>query len=519
MSTQERVAMPMEMTPMLRKVVQKARSIIKDILGEYDPDEHFDSCKFSTRATLGNPLRDSYLDAKLGGTKATDFTASLSGSLHHKEWFVSTFLAAEPVLRGIYREKYGEFYPDPVVSSDDAPALNTTHVPKAWDKLRTITPNTTIGSFISYGLGKLIERRLKERARLNIKRLQFKHREYAKEASVTLKSVTADMSAASDSFGADLVNMLLPRAWYRAVSFGRVPRVKIGQSFCSLSSFMAMGIGFTFPLQTLLFYALLKAIQELTGIYGLISVYGDDLIYPTRMHKYVSSILPRLRLVLNQDKTFVDHDFRESCGGDYYRGVDVRPCSPEGTGVELAKLPYVAECYKLINNLLRRWDRAELATTLSFLEREVLRTGNSLFVVPSDAPDFSGIRQDRPFDCPPNSSVPLWDAQKQGWVFKALRYCPRDRLITDERFYYWDWHREARFVDRFGETSWSPFSESTETFRLIKSIPKRYVKVYRNGRRKTFRVLDPVCDDRQRGHYRVADCCGFTTETEKNCEA
>jgi len=88
-----------------------------------------------------------------------------------------------------------------------------------------------------------------------------------------------------------------------------------------------MGNGFTFELETLIFYAIVKAAQQLEepGYYSL--VYGDDIICYDRHYASVVSALELFGFVINEDKSFYGEDqpIRESCGKHYYMGLDITP--------------------------------------------------------------------------------------------------------------------------------------------------------------------------------------------------
>jgi len=135
--TQERVSTPLNLRFIDRLVVQRARSIVSKILGDYDSEEHMNLCKFSSNATVGSSLHRSYLDTKLAGP--------LSSSPAHKTWFCDHYLPTDPLLMRIYNSVG--------FAVEECECLTVTNVPKAWDKLRSITPNTTIGSFLYCWVG------------------------------------------------------------------------------------------------------------------------------------------------------------------------------------------------------------------------------------------------------------------------------------------------------------------------------------------------------------------------------
>jgi hypothetical protein len=87
-----------------------------------------------------------------------------------------------------------------------------------------------------------------------------------------------------------------------------------------------MGNGYTFALETLIFYSLAWSTCVALGLpTSDVSSYGDDIIVPTGAYNALIGVLKCLGFVPNREKSFGDGPFRESCGKDYFRGIDVRP--------------------------------------------------------------------------------------------------------------------------------------------------------------------------------------------------
>jgi hypothetical protein len=95
-----------------------------------------------------------------------------------------------------------------------------------------------------------------------------------------------------------------------------------------------MGSALCFPIESMVFYtiALTAIIEKLNLPFTYNSViqakkyvwvYGDDIIVPVDYVSPVISSLEALGLKVNTGKSFWRGAFRESCGGDYYAGVDV----------------------------------------------------------------------------------------------------------------------------------------------------------------------------------------------------
>ena len=359
-------------------VLQSARKIIKQILYGFDPEHAEEAFCFSTRATKGNTARDAYLDHKLADP--------ITGSPEHIKWF-KCHLRREGYLSSVL----AECSPTGEPCFEVCTSLDLIEVPKSFKSWRLISPNTLIGSYYTYGLGSVLVRALKE-AGINIATAQFKHRKLAQKASRTRELVTADLTSASESFLWTLIRRLMPYKWLRALDLGRLRSYIYKGRRYHYCSFMAMGIGFTFPLQTLLFYAISKAVCDLLKVKGTVSVYGDDLIYPRPAHRVISTVLQDLGMTLNKDKTFVETNFRESCGGDYYHGVDVRPYSYEGTSARLGRKRYEAFLYQIVNGLQERWPLESIPITTGMLREEFAKIATLICRVPPSFPDDSGWR-------------------------------------------------------------------------------------------------------------------------------
>jgi len=93
-----------------------------------------------------------------------------------------------------------------------------------------------------------------------------------------------------------------------------------------LEMFSSMGNGFTFELESLLFYATALVVAErLQADISKVSVYGDDIIVPVECVTLLSKTLRTMGFQQNVDKSFSSGPFRESCGHDYYKGQNIRP--------------------------------------------------------------------------------------------------------------------------------------------------------------------------------------------------
>lgn len=155
---------------------------------------------------------------------------------------------------------------------------------------------------------------------------QTKNKTLARLASITGEEATLDLSNASGNIATMLVSHLVPYDWFSALDTCRTPVCTMpDNSERKLAEFSSMGNGFTFPLQSLIFWALVKSACEHHGFSGVVSVYGDDIICPAGAIDVVKRLFDAVGFTLNTEKSFATGPFRESCGGDYFHGVNVRP--------------------------------------------------------------------------------------------------------------------------------------------------------------------------------------------------
>lgn len=151
---------------------------------------------------------------------------------------------------------------------------------------------------------------------------QTRNQSLAKLGSLTGALATLDLSNASNTLSRELVYHLLPIDWALRLDQIRTDLVSYKGKVYELEMFSSMGNGFTFQLETLIFYALAHACANEDPS---TSVYGDDIIVRTEAVPLLTEVLTTCGFILNKEKSFVEGPFRESCGRDYYSGISVRP--------------------------------------------------------------------------------------------------------------------------------------------------------------------------------------------------
>ncbi len=201
-------------------------------------------------------------------------------------------------------------------------------VPKNAKTDRGIAVEPMLNSMFQLGIGDYISRRLLHSG-VDLQD-QTKNQRLALVGSLTGELATLDLSSASDTISRELVFHLLPIDWALLLDSYRTGTMRYEGFRIHLQKFSSMGNGFTFPLESLIFYSLAFASCE--AVLGRsphcdeISVYGDDIIVPSKVYSFLTRILTFCGFEVNTEKSFSSGPFRESCGKDYLSGIDIRPC-------------------------------------------------------------------------------------------------------------------------------------------------------------------------------------------------
>lgn len=218
-------------------------------------------------------------------------------------------------------------------------------VPKDAKILRTIIKEGSLNTMIQLSIGDYMTKRLA--AFGTDLRDQTVNQRHALRGSLDGSLATLDLSSASDTISTELVYNLLPIDWALLLDHARSSTVLLDGEPLALEKFSSMGNGFTFPLESLIFWALSSSAAD----DGFASVYGDDIVVSTPSVTKVMRLLEICGFTINVKKSYWTGPFRESCGVDYLRGIDIRPYYQK-------KLLSPVELFRLHNFYVRNGDTA-----------------------------------------------------------------------------------------------------------------------------------------------------------------
>lgn len=246
---------------------------------------------------------------------------------------------------GVVNYRYADSH-DPVRSSPHVvKSARQTLVPKTMSRPRVIVMEPTALQYMQQALMIELVEAIERHTSLIGFTDQELNRSLARQGSVTGRLATIDLSEASDRvtyLQAASVLSVFPNLW-EALDATRSSEVELanGHGKRPINKFASMGSAVCFPVEAMVFaVAVFVAIQRhhrkvdplfrLTPSFikqfeGRMRVYGDDIIVPVEYLPEVRRVFSLLGWVINERKSFSRSSFRESCGGDYWRGYDVTP--------------------------------------------------------------------------------------------------------------------------------------------------------------------------------------------------
>jgi len=359
-----------------------AKSFIDDTLrfgpDITDPSSWLDECDFGPGASVsaaGNSFLHKVGSGRLSCTDAFLYSVYLESIKGSKTW-----LTAEKLRR----DAFGH----PLVVSGSKLCF----VPKTSRISRTICTEPSLNMFLQKGLSSCLKRCLNRSISIDLRDQQFRNKRLARIGSRTGEYSTIDLTSASDTISLEIVKYLFPADVFAWLDAARSPRTTLPDGrVLDLHMISSMGNDYTFPLQTMIFSAIAFGVYKVLGIPilkpsktsdGNIGVFGDDIIVRGIAFNLMCRSLEAAGFIVNKSKSYNVGLFRESCGGDYFDGHNVR-------GVYCKTLRSTHAKYSLINRL-NAWSASleiPLYNTMSLLLESV-----RFLPVPAFESDISGVK-------------------------------------------------------------------------------------------------------------------------------
>lgn len=301
-------------------VIHRACRLIANLLGPIPDCRDHDTGRWGPGATYEFSRSEAYLDTKISKAPFSVTTAAAP--------FFLEAIEQDPHWKAILLDDNpGKTLPD-LLQVVNGSRMDT--VPKDAKTDRTIAVEPRGNMFLQKSVGSFFRSRLK-RVGVDLDD-QGINQSLAFEANL-LRLATLDLKSASDSISLELVYELLPFDWAYYLDCIRSKQYTMdGKTFKRFEKFSSMGNGFTFELESLIFWALSAAVCEdiaakpfrPVGV-RLCAVYGDDIIVPQEKAWELTCVLNWCGFDINLSKSFYEGNFYESCGRHYFDSVDVTP--------------------------------------------------------------------------------------------------------------------------------------------------------------------------------------------------
>jgi len=312
-----------------------------------------------------------------------------------------------------------------------------TTVPKDATKDRTIAAEPTGNIFLQKGVGNLLRLILRKRCGVDLDD-QRPNQRYALLGSKSGRYATLDLKSASDTVSKELVKQLLPFEWFELLDQLRSPKGILDGEEIEYEKFSSMGNGFTFELESLIFYALAVAVVQHLGCSGRVLVYGDDIVIPSEADATLREILLYCGFQVNSEKSYATGYFRESCGSHYWLGRDVCPVYQKEVFFKKERKKFrflLEEGYRCSNRLIRlalrrghlQWLDARLEGSWRAARRVFGFNPKARHVVPLDSETDDGLAL-------PNDELRYYFRASSNWrfVLPVLSFRPLKRAVCPD---------------------------------------------------------------------------------------
>lgn len=299
--TNQRLRCASAVKPSTHAILSRMSWKISHILTDFTADELIDSCNWGPGSTT-----------LLRRARAT----------HPEKFSVERKITAEAY--DFVRPWFHLAYPswDLTFEIDGASKIVTVDKNAKTDRVIAIEPGMNL--WFQKGIGTMIRKRLRRHG-IDLNDQSWNQKK-ARLAAVFNKLATVDFSMASDTIAYALIEQLLPSNWFHLLRSFRTSYGIVDGKPVAWEKFSSMGNGFTFELESLVFYALAVAICEEAGEDETqVSVYGDDVIIPSGAYDRFAEVSAEIGFKVNLSKSYDDGMYRESCGSHYWGSESIKP--------------------------------------------------------------------------------------------------------------------------------------------------------------------------------------------------
>lgn len=236
-----------------------------------------------------------------------------------------------------------------------------TTVPKNAKTDRMIGVGPLWNVTLQKGIGSYIKAQLFTELGYDLEHMAERHQQRLLDEDVS----TVDFENASNSNSQPLINFLFPTWLTECLYACRSPEIRLHDgSWWKYAMMSPMGNGFTFEVMTVTLLALARTFDDKATVFG-----DDVIISPHCAREFIEFMQRCTDFRINPEKTFIEGDFKESCGKFVYKGesmcrFDFKPI------VDVYDLHVV--CNKLRRMIVSRQYSASLNATLCTLHQVLI---------------------------------------------------------------------------------------------------------------------------------------------------
>lgn len=301
---------------------------------------------------------DIYCSPGVFGSGATAERNSLHGRLHVRQWPTRGEQQFPSSYHTSHREDDREGFENlSFLDGRHEQPIRVVTVPKTLKTPRIIGVEPSYAMLRQQSVWKYLQRYL-EGPKFPFNSIRFKdqseNRRLACVGSADGSLATIDLSDASDRVSNRLVASTFKScpSFLRMIFAARTRQATLPSGeLRNLRKFASMGSALCFPIESMVFFTIVMTSllnqsgqrpsrSVLLRLAKDVAIYGDDIIVPTQMAAGVMEDLQSFGLLVNQSKSYSAGFFRESCGGDYYKGVINTPiyvrCEYDNSGKRLS---------------------------------------------------------------------------------------------------------------------------------------------------------------------------------------
>lgn len=346
----------------LLSLLDRVSSLVSKALGDFDPQDwrfkHGNGAKSNIKSG-----EDRYTFPTWSLMLDTVFPYADCAFHAHNAWADATWIGPLDSFREFTNEEFE-------LEGYLTPSSRLITVPKTYSAPRLIAPEPVENAWaqqclLDFFYSKSERSWLESFVRFHDQTLS---QELCRIGSKDRSLATIDLSEASDRVTPLVVSCTFKRA---SVLYAlRACRTRLIQTptkgLWKLKKFSTMGSACTFPVESLVFLcaALTGALhslgisnpslEDINGLKGKISVFGDDIVVPTESYDVVCTLLEILFFKVNLNKSFAGPGgFRESCGVDCFRGIEVTPAYYKGYSDETSEA--VVSMVEQSNNFYKKF--------------------------------------------------------------------------------------------------------------------------------------------------------------------